>query len=380
MAVYKLFPIKDSSIYSFKPNMNTGLDAMLEINSLSPTVNPSPRVARSLIQFDQLEIDNVIDNIAETDIWDANLKTYIATANGIKQNSDLEAYPIYGEWNNGSGEYLDSPTTTDGVSWDYKEEENVSPWETSNFPTSVTASWVGDDNAGGGNWYFETNNPNINSIKSIQTFNTRTVKDLNLGVQGIVESWYSQSKNLDSGVTSIENQGFILKWEDSIEFNSSLNPSLKYYSIDTNTIYPPTLEIKWDDSSYDTTLEEISTPDVYISLDNNPGLFHQGSINVFRLNVRPEFPVRTFQTSSWYTKNHALPEESYYAIKDLDTDEFIVDFDLNSTKISCDNQSNYFTVYMNGLEPERYYKILIKTEIEGNTIIKDDEYYFKITN
>jgi hypothetical protein len=35
---------------------------------------------------------------------------------------------------------------------------------------------------------------------------------------------------------------------------------------------------------------------------------------------------------------------------------------------------------MSGLEPERYYKILIKTLINGSTIIFDDNYYFKVIN
>ena len=96
--------------------------------------------------------------------------------------------------------------------------------------------------------------------------------------------------------------------------------------------------------------------------------------------MRPEFPVRTFQTASLFTTNHSLPQESYYAIKDLDTNEFVVDFDNSCTKISCDNTSNYFDVYMNGLQPERYYQILIKTTISGSTIIKDDNYYFKVIN
>ena len=96
--------------------------------------------------------------------------------------------------------------------------------------------------------------------------------------------------------------------------------------------------------------------------------------------MRPEFPVRTFQTASLYTSNFALPSTSYYAIKDLDTNEFVVDFDTSYTKISCDNTSNYFDVYMNGLQPERYYKILIKTTIAGSTIVKDEDYYFKIIN
>ena len=35
---------------------------------------------------------------------------------------------------------------------------------------------------------------------------------------------------------------------------------------------------------------------------------------------------------------------------------------------------------MNGLEPQRYYQILIKTTIGDDTLILDDNYYFKIVN
>jgi hypothetical protein len=47
----------------------------------------------------------------------------------------------------------------------------------------------------------------------------------------------------------------------------------------------------------------------------------------------------------------------------------VVDYDTSYTKISCDRISNYFDVYMNGLEPERYYKILIKTILSTKEII-----------
>ena len=33
MAVYKLFPEKDTTLYSAFPNLNTGIDAILEISS-----------------------------------------------------------------------------------------------------------------------------------------------------------------------------------------------------------------------------------------------------------------------------------------------------------------------------------------------------------
>ena len=118
-----------------------------------------------------------------------------------------------------------------------------------------------------------------------------------------------------------------------------------------------------------------------MTLDENPGVFYEDSINRFRVNCRPKYPVRTYQTQSGYTKNFLLPSSSYYAIKDLDTNEYVVDFDETYTKISADPQSSYFTVYMNGLEPERQYQILVKTFV-GNEIIvyKDNNFNFKVQN
>ena len=63
----------------------------------------------------------------------------------------------------------------------------------------------------------------------------------------------------------------------------------------------------------------------------------------------------------------------------MDTEEIVVDYDTNYTKISCDSTSNYFDIYMNGLEPERYYKLLFKTILaNGETVINDNNYYFKV--
>ena len=382
MAVYKLFPIKDATIYSGYPAMNTGLDELLEISNEFPeTLSPSPRVARALVQFDQDEIVDVIDNKASTGAFRADFRSYISIAQGIDIDSKVEIYPISGSWNNGTGKYLDSPQTINGCSWVFQTVSGSKKWGVTDVVPYVTSSFTAG-NSGGGTWYTGSNNPTITSVTGSQTFNIRTDKDLKINITDQIKLFYSASKNLDGGYISVENNGHILKWTDSIEFtpSQSIQPILKYYSVDTNSIYPPALEIKWDDSSYSTTLTEISTTDLYIGLDTNPGIFYSESFNRFRLNVRPEFPVRTFQTASLYTSNFALPSTSYYAIKDLDTNEFVVDFDTSYTKISCDNTSNYFDVYMNGLQPERYYKILIKTTIAGSTIVKDEDYYFKIIN
>jgi len=182
------------------------------------------------------------------------------------------------------------------------------------------------------------------------------------------------------------NYGFITKWEDTVEFSSNLQiqPVMQFYSVDTNTIYPPELEFKWQD--YTTVLTGsltssiVSTTNLVASLAENPGTFLPSSINRFRFNVAPKYPARVWTTSSLFTGTNFLPTSSYYAIKDLDTNEFVVKFDTTYTQMSSDSNGNYFDVYMNGLEPERYYKVLIKTIINGSTLILDDNYYFKVIN
>ena len=68
MAVYKLFPYKDATLYSFYPDMNTGIDPITEISniiSLGTTGSaPStpPQVAWFLTEFSTNEINNVINN------------------------------------------------------------------------------------------------------------------------------------------------------------------------------------------------------------------------------------------------------------------------------------------------------------------------------
>ena len=384
MAVYKLFPLQDATIYSFYRYMNTGIDPIIEAGNLNVNINPVPQVFRFLVEFDQNEINSVIDNTIGNVQFSSSLRCYIANAQGVDHDSCLEVYPISGSWRNGTGTYLDVPITTNGCSWVSRtfSGSGGEDWDLATSTAYVTASWSGSDNQGGGNWYTGSLDTNAN-IEVSQCFTLRSEKDLNAPVTDIVKTWYSSSKGIAGTYTNIVNDGFIVKWEDTIEFSTSdaIQPVMQFYSVDTNTIYPPQLELKWDDQVFETgNLPAIATTDFYAALDSNPGVFYSESINRFRINVRPDFPTRTFLTSSLDTQNHYLNSSAKYSVKDLYTNETLKDFDPEFTKISCDSQSNYFDIYMNGLQPERYYKILIQTTISGSTIIKDDNYYFKVVN
>jgi hypothetical protein len=56
----------------------------------------------------------------------------------------------------------------------------------------------------------------------------------------------------------------------------------------------------------------------------------------------------------------------------------IVDFDSTCTKTSADNASSHFDVHMDALQPERYHRPLVKTALDGSTVVLDDENAFKV--
>ena len=375
MAVYKLFPEKDASIYSEFPLLNTGLDEIIEASTFYNSI--SPEVSRYLIKFSQTEIGDIINNKIQNSNFQVNLRNYIANITGLNSDTTLEIYPVSGSWNMGTGRYPNDPQTQNGVCWTSRLSSGSGNWP-STYTSYVTASYSGS-NVGGGTWY--TGSDLGLNVTQSQVLSYSSDKDLNVNVTNTILTWYSASNSLGGFV----NDGFIVKQSNEDEFIADRNyvTTVKYFSVDTPTIYPPQLEFKWDDFTFNTgssTNIIINTSRMVASLDNNAGTYRRGSIEKIRVNSRPQFPQRVFQTGSIYTTNYYLPTASYYAVKDLDTNEFVIDFDTTYTKISADSESSYFTLYMNGLEPERYYQILIKTNIEGETLVLDDNYYFKVIN
>lgn len=353
MAVYKIFPTKDATLYSEFPNMNTGLDAIIEASTYLKL--GVPQTSRYLIQFSTTEIQSVVDDIITSTNFTASLKNSAAVVNSLNLDSQLEIKTISGSWGMGTGKYGDSPEITNGCSWNWRSYSGSNAW--------ITA---------GGDVY-------SNPVYS-QSFAYSDPIDISVNVTPTIQSWYFDGKN------SNPNDGFLIKQPDAVELvqNPNVVSTFKYFSIDTNTIYPPFLEFGWDDSTYNTgssTNTVLNTPETFISIYNNVGEYYPESVARMRLAAIPKYPDRVFQTSSLYTTNYYLPETtSLYAIKDSETNEFVVDFNSDFTKISADETSSFFDIYMNGLEPERYYTVLIKTKLDGTTQVYDEDIMFKVIN
>ena len=341
MAVYKIFPSKDAAIYSEFPTANTGLDEILEVAGYEDA-SGTPQTARTLIEFSDTDIDYVVGSLV-TGNYSSSLKLFLAEATELPVSYNIQVYPVSASWDNGKGKYGDSPVDISGVSW--------------NKATSgVTWNVTGSDY--------------LNVSSSVQAFGLNLPLDINLDVSEMIRAFRDNS---------LENYGMVVKLEDAYEYYITSSLRFKFFSRDTNTIYPPVLEIKWDDSSYITgSLSVLNNTLPVISIKNNRNEYADNEKVRFRLTAKPKYPTRQFTTASVYLTNFALPTASYWGIRDEFTEEMVVDFDTQFTKISCDSTGPYFDVYMQGLQPERYYRFVFRVDSDGLEKYYDNEYYFKV--
>ena len=337
MAVYKIFPEKDTFISSYRSSQNFGRDEMLEVFRSANDTSTNLDTTRALVQFSNTSIQNVITNTISGSTYSASLRLYLANAL-LPSDYTVFGHRITTAWDMGLGKAADVPITTTGCTW-------VSPWTTT-----------------GGDYDLTTYSQSFNYIDN---------KDINMNITSLVNYWYNNPTT---------NYGVLLKQSSSIENNTTSSFGIKYFSMDTHTIYPPQIELKWDDSLYSTTLSSITSSDFVVVISNLKSEIPEGTTYTFKLKARDRFPARAFTTTSVYLVPKALPVTTYWALKDAKTEEVVIDFDTKFTKVSCNNSGNYFKIYMDGLEPERYYQIVIKTILSnGETIIIEDPLnYFKL--
>ena len=246
---------------------------------------------------------------------------------------------------------------------------------TSPFAANTSGSLIASGiTEGGGEWYTG------NGFTATQQFLNGDSLDVNLDVTSIVQKHSASLFGGQTYPTGINNNGFIVKQPEIIEKNTSSSfGEMQYFSTDTHTIYPPKLTFKWDDSSYSIGSGTVlNSGDIFLSLYNNKKTFQRKSKQRFRLTTRKRFPDRTFTTTSNYLNVQYLPTTSYYSLRDGETDEVIIPFDTSFTKLSADSEGMYFDLYMEGLQPERYYKLMFRSDNSDGVQIFDEDYIFKI--
>ena len=374
MAYYSIFPEIDTTLYSHPDRnyMNTGGDEILELVKERGTTNQRHYPSRILVKFKNEEIKSVIsDKIGSAKFNDgttkSNLQLTTTEPKSLTTILNIETFAISQSWHEGSGRYSNLPTSSNGATWVYRDNSTTqTKWATASFAAGSTGSiksGIGLE-LGGGSWYTGS------GFNATQQFLNNASLDIDMDVTDIVGKW---SGSLFAGSpypTGIDNNGFIVKHPNSVEENTSSSfGEMQYFSVDTHTIYPPKLTFKWDDSVHTYQSTSKKSGSLNVTLYKNKQEFNQNDEALLRVHVRDKYPNRSFSTTSNYLNIGYLTTSSYYSIRDAYSEEEVIPFDDNFTKMSADGNGMYFKLYMKGLQPERYYRILFKhTNNDGTTI------------
>ena len=384
---YFEFATEDATLYEGEAtqSVNTGLDPILEVRKDMNDNGTVINVSRALVKFDLSYISASVQNSLIPKSTKYYLNLYDAGSVDLPSSQTLYSYPVSQSWTMGDGTYHSNPQITEGCSWRYRDGENDG------------TQWISGSNNTGGTWFsgsYASGTRNLTCSSSLEYETT----DIRMDVTDIVHAWiYSGSL--------YPNQGFMVKRSGSVgnvtsgsgvqEGDTIKYGQLKFFSRDTSTIYPPKLEAVWDDQTWSTgSLEPLTGSALEDTVIYFKGLrpeYKQNSKVRFRLVGRERYPKKTYSTTAAEVAVKYLPSGSqyiehgtYYQVRDAVTDDVIIPYGTGSI-VSCDTESNYFNVWMNGLQPERYYKFEIRvvtgskssaTQIEN---YYDDDFTFKVT-
>ena len=376
---YFTFAEKDATLYEKSGSLNSGLDEILEIRKDVSTAGDVITVSRAVIKFDLSTISKLKTAGTIKDTAKYYLNLFDARPTALATSQSLYAYPVSQSWTMGDGRSYDDPVTTEGCSWFYRNGENAG------------LLWT-EESSSGGSWYSN----NDGAYEMSHSFGFKS-KDMRMDVTGIVNAWLDET---------IPNEGFILKRSGSYydpittsgsfgnndsgsdEGNSTRFGNFSFFSTDTHTIYPPTLEAVWDDSKWTTgsldALTKSNIEDMVIYMKGLRPEYNEKSIAKFRVVGRERFPDKTYSTTADNLTIKYLPSgSSFYSILDAETNDVIVPYGSGS-KLSCDSDGNYFLLRMDGYKPERYYKIEYRIQSGSATDEETDQYFdegftFKVT-
>jgi hypothetical protein len=377
MGIYRSLLKKDAFITTQYPNANTGIDEILSLGS--KTLTDGTRVVqRVLVEPDIKSIKSFIESNSITS-YKAFLKLKSSSVSSISEDTIVYAFPIKTfndtKWINGVGKLSDIPKDVSGVSWDNITGNTNTQWAEESgsgvylFPTSATGSIYSIE--GGGSWLTGSLYTTSQSISFDYPI------DLNLDITNYVSASVLFISGSDSG-SLLDYNGLLLKLDAEIE-NGTRNFELNYFSKETNTIFSPQVHLLWNSQQYVTgSLLPLDTPNIVITSTNLQSVYRPLSNILLNLHVRPKYPARKFTTSSVYLDKYYLPQNALWSLEDYYSGEVVIPFENPYTRVNCNTTNPYISLDLSLLGLERYYKVVVKAEIQGTEVVRELE-PFKIS-
>ena len=405
-----LYTSADSVVCRHKSlvDVNMGFDEILDVENVYDE-NAGHHVSRFLMQFD-FEDSGIPSEVLSSSEYFLNLK--ITESSELLHKSRLQVFPVSKRWTEGPGRRYDVNTTYKGVTWNVRHDAST-PWE---------------EPGGDILRYIENEHGLTEELVCEYEFGRRT-SDVSVNITKIVEKWISGD---------IENNGIIVKFGDETIASEG---RVSFFSKDTNTIYSPYIRIAYNDyyfnpcecvsteelsceqinptdlsnwtapisgslmsgslisGSANTDLEEsdaecssvlnrttthtmsninhISSDDVVVNIKNIRQEYSVKEDIRMRLGIRELYPKKTFSQKSDYTLTNYVDYPMYYSIRDADTHEVRIPWDVYS-RINCDSGGHYFDIDFGCLSVGRIYEIMIRIESPNQTKVVTIKTKFRV--
>lgn len=314
------YSIKDSSIYEYALNKNTGSDEILELDRTA-----EGKESRIVAQF---EIENLINTVegASGLPYTCSVQYNTTQVSNLPIEYSIFVSALSKPFKRGVGRKFNN--TTQGVNW---------------IDTGTGLQW----NMPGGDFYTATESEEKYRFER---------SDIDIEINDIFDDW----------IRGVKNNGIIIRMKPKYP-NAASNKSqidLKYFGSLTHTIYRPRIVLKFDDSA------SITSGGIPMSVQDNPqtqftgGLeskYTPSGITTFSFSVNPRYQKQDFveepmEKSSVFLKNGSIR----YSIRDKVTGKTVIPFSKEST-CSFDPDNGYsFDLDLNGWMPNRYYEILLE--------------------